>query len=93
MTAAIDIMNYLPLVAPGLTGPEYASTEFQIMLNTTFKKMAAGGTVKTLWGREVPILDGLKIEEDEMTGLGDSEDTREGVLAFVEKREPNFVGR
>ena len=55
MTAAIDIMNYAPLVAPGLTGPEYAAEEFQIMLNTTFRSMAAGGTIQTLWGREVPI--------------------------------------
>jgi len=55
MTAAIDIMNYAPLVAPGLAGPEYQYEEFQIMLRTTFKRMAEGGTVKTLWGREVPL--------------------------------------
>jgi uncharacterized protein len=58
MTAAIDIMNYAPLVAPGLAGPEYRYEEFQIMLRTTFKRMAEGGTVKTLWGREIP-LDGM----------------------------------
>ena len=62
MTAAIDILNYAPLVAPGLAGPEYQYEEFQIMLRTTFKQMAAGGTVKTLWGREIP-LDG-KVEID-----------------------------
>src|ERR1700757_5182683 len=62
MTAAIDIMNYAPLVAPGLAGPEYQYEEFQIMLRTTFKRMAEGGTVKTLWGREVP-LDG-KVDTD-----------------------------
>ena len=54
MTAAIDVMNYAPLVAPGLTGPEYAKEEYQILLRTTFKSMAASGVVKTLWGREVP---------------------------------------
>ena len=55
MTAAIDIMNYAPLVAPGLAGPEYQYEEFQLMLRTTFKRMAEGGTIKTLWGREVPL--------------------------------------
>ena len=55
MTAAIDVMNYAPLVAPGLSGPEYQYEEFQIMLRTTFKRMAEGGTIKTLWGREVPL--------------------------------------
>ncbi len=44
-------------------------------------------------GLDLSLADGLKIEEDEMTGLGESEDTREGVAAFVEKREPRFVGR
>jgi predicted TIM-barrel fold metal-dependent hydrolase len=52
---AIDVMNYAPLIAPGLAGPEYQSEEFQIMLRTTFKKAAVGGMVRTLWGREVPV--------------------------------------
>lgn len=56
------MMNYAPLVAPGLAGPEYRYEEFQIMLRTTFKRMADGGTVKTLWGREIPV-DGM-VESD-----------------------------
>ena len=44
-------------------------------------------------GLDLSLAEGLKIEEDEMSGLGESEDTREGVAAFVEKREPRFVGR
>ena len=55
MAGAVDIMNYVPLVAPGLTGPEYAFEEFQIMIRTTFKRMAEGGTIQTFWGREVPV--------------------------------------
>jgi predicted TIM-barrel fold metal-dependent hydrolase len=62
MTNAIDIMNYAPLVAPGLAGPEFASEEFQIMLRTTFKSMAASGVVKTTWGREVPVDGNVEID-------------------------------
>ena len=62
MTNSIDIMNYAPLVAPGLSGPEYAAEEFQIMLRTTFKSMAAGGVVATPWGRKVPIDGNVEID-------------------------------
>ena len=46
-----------------------------------------------LQGLETSLVEGLRIEENEMSGLGETEDTREGVAAFVEKREPRFVGR
>ena len=46
-----------------------------------------------LQGLEASLVEGLRIEENEMSGLGETEDTREGVAAFVEKREPRFVGR
>ena len=46
-----------------------------------------------LQGLETSLVEGLRIEENEMSGLGETEDTREGVAAFVEKREPRFAGR
>ena len=46
-----------------------------------------------LQGLETSLVEGLRIEENEMSGLGETEDTREGVAAFIEKREPRFVGR
>src|SRR4029453_6997108 len=55
MVGAIDVMNYAPLVAPGLAGPEYQYEEFQIMIRTTFKRMAGAGGVKTPWGRGSPV--------------------------------------
>ena len=57
MTDAVDMMNYAPLVAPGISGREFQYQEFQIMLNTTFKRMAEGGVARTLWGRDVPLDD------------------------------------
>ena len=54
MTAAIDIMNYAPLVAPGLAGPEYQYEEFQIMLRTTFKRMAESGKIADAVGSRNP---------------------------------------
>ncbi len=57
MTDAVDIMNYAPLIAPGISGMEFQYQEFQIMLNTTFKRMAEGGVARTLWGRDVALDD------------------------------------
>ena len=57
MTDAVDMMNYAPLIAPGISGMEFQYQEFQIMLNTTFKRMAEGGVARTLWGRDVPLDD------------------------------------
>jgi uncharacterized protein len=51
---AIDIMNHAPFIAPGLSGPEFAFEEMQIMMRTTVRMLDAGSTVRTLWGREVP---------------------------------------
>ncbi len=41
-------------------------------------------------GLAVPIEEGLKIEADQFVGLADTEDIREGVNAFLEKRQPQF---
>lgn len=43
-------------------------------------------------GLDVSLAEGLRIEEKEMTALGGSSDTREGVRAFLEKREPSYTG-
>jgi len=55
MTGVIDIMNYAPLVAPGLSGTEYQFDEFQTMVRTTLRPLLRNGIVTTQWGREVDV--------------------------------------
>lgn len=44
-------------------------------------------------GLELTIDDGLALERRELAALRDTEDTREGVRSFIEKRQPRFVGK
>jgi enoyl-CoA hydratase len=41
-------------------------------------------------GLAVPIEEGLRIEANQFVGLADTDDIREGVSAFLEKRQPDF---
>lgn len=64
------------------------------------QKLAAGaslaiGRIKqaVYSGLALPLADGLAMERDLIEGLFDSEDAREGLGAFVEKRKALFRGR
>lgn len=55
MPGVIDIMNYAPYVAPGLSGTEYQYEEFKTMVRTTLRPLLHDGVVTTQWGREVEV--------------------------------------
>ncbi|MBN2158084.1 MAG: enoyl-CoA hydratase/isomerase family protein [Spirochaetes bacterium] len=64
------------------------------------KKLANGPTVSIGLikycvnnGLNGPLRDGLKIERDSFQDLLKTEDMIEGILSFVEKREPHFIGK
>jgi 2-(1,2-epoxy-1,2-dihydrophenyl)acetyl-CoA isomerase len=68
--------------------------------NTLLTRFAAGPTlglaetkrlIRTTWARTLD--QELDLERDAMRELGRSEDYREGVAAFLEKRPPEFKGR
>jgi 2-(1,2-epoxy-1,2-dihydrophenyl)acetyl-CoA isomerase len=47
--------------------------------------------IRSTWGRS--LAEELHLQRDEMRRLGFTQDYREGVGAFLEKRTPNFTGR
>ncbi|MGH3472700.1 MAG: amidohydrolase family protein [Nocardioidaceae bacterium] len=57
MPGIIDIMNYTPFVAPGLSGPEYQYDELQTMVRTTLRPLLHDGRITTQWGRVVEVDD------------------------------------
>jgi enoyl-CoA hydratase/carnithine racemase len=46
-----------------------------------------------LRGLDLPLADGLRLEHELYRGLQNTEDAREGALAFAEKRAPQWKGR
>jgi enoyl-CoA hydratase/carnithine racemase len=75
--AAELLAKALALLSPYVTGPTFAIGRI--------KKAAVVGL-------GMPLAEGLKLERELLVELFKSEDAKEGVTAFVEKRKPNYKG-
>jgi 2-(1,2-epoxy-1,2-dihydrophenyl)acetyl-CoA isomerase len=53
----------------------------------------AGILKAVIEGEALSLDEGLKLEFQAVEACGQTEDSREGVLAFLEKRKPVFHGR
>ena len=84
----------------GLVNAVYPRKELLERTMETALRIARNGSVavasaKRAIGRglEMPIEDGLRLENELFTGLFSTEDRQEGLQAFMEKRDPVFKGR
>jgi enoyl-CoA hydratase/carnithine racemase len=76
---ATDLMAHATALAQDLaSGPSYARGQIKLA---------------TVQGYGRPLEEGLKIERQALIRLFKSEDAREGVKAFVEKRKPEYKGK
>ena len=65
--------------------------EFSILKNATIAVTATNNVVN--YGVDTDLRNGLAYEQKEFAKLFNSSDTKEGLLAFVEKRSPKFTGK
>jgi enoyl-CoA hydratase len=84
----------------GLVNAVVPAAELLAHANAMLRKMLANGPVAlalsieaVVRGMELPLDDALRLEADQFGLLAATEDMREGMRAFLEKRPANFTGR
>lgn len=79
------------------TGEQFAQTvhDYALQFTTPNKAAHAVGRIKRAvqTGAEIPFESALALERELQQQLFQSEDAREGLQAYVEKRKPQFKGR
>jgi enoyl-CoA hydratase/carnithine racemase len=84
----------------GLVNNVVAAGELQSAAEKVALAISANGPVAVqmakeaaLRGFEMPLEKGLELERDLLTLVQSTEDAKEGVRAFIEKRKPNWTGK
>ena len=84
----------------GLVNAVVPATELLSHATAMLRKMLANGPVAiamsieaVVRGMELPLDDALRLEADQFGLLASTEDMREGMRAFLEKRPAHFVGK
>jgi enoyl-CoA hydratase/carnithine racemase len=103
---ALDLMLRGAAVQPaqakelGIVDEVYPAAELQEKTHAYATKMASGPTLAmgkiklaTVLGGGMAFQDGMLYEHEAVGRLFASEDAREGVTAFTEKRKPNYKGK
>ena len=84
----------------GIVDEVYPAAELQEKAHEYAAKMATGPTLAigkiklaTVLGGGMPFQNGMLYEHEAVGRLFASEDAREGVTAFTEKRKPSYKGK
>ncbi|MFN8177367.1 MAG: enoyl-CoA hydratase-related protein [bacterium] len=105
-TKALDLMITGRTVDPrealalGLVDRVFPAADLQSETLKYAQRLAAGaslavGRIKraVMEGMDLPLDDALALERDLMEPLFDTQDAKEGIAAFAEKRQPTYSGR
>jgi enoyl-CoA hydratase len=84
----------------GLVNAVVPASDLMNTATAMLRKMLANGPVAValsieavVRGMELPLEDALQLEADQFGLLASTDDMREGMRAFLEKRAPQFTGR